>query len=153
MIAVRDALAAHPFFTGVEPHLVDAVAALASWAEHPAGSWIARAGADADRFHVVVSGRAGIEITAAGREPLVVATVHGGEVIGWSWFVAGHRWHFDVVALDDVRTIAIDAVRLRAACEADSELTNEIARRLINVVASRLEATQHQLVDVYGRAR
>lgn len=150
---VRGLLAAHPFFAGMSDRLVDTVARHAVLAEHPAGSWIARYGAPAEQFHAVIAGRAGIEISTPGREPLVVATAHPGDVLGWSWFVPPHRWHFDVVALDDVRTVAIDAAALRAACDADHELGHRIAGALTRVVASRLEATRHQLVDVYGRPR
>lgn len=147
------ALAAHPFFAAMPARLLERLAPLATTTHHPAGSWIARNGEPAERFFAVTSGRAGVEITAACCEPLVVATVHAGEVIGWSWFVEPHRWHFDVVALDDVTTIALDAVALREACAADHELGYEIATRLARVVASRLDATRHQLIDVYGRAR
>ena len=99
----------------------------------------------------MLSGRAGIEIAAADRDPLLVATVHAGEMIGWSWFVEPHEWHFDVLALDPLRTLAMDAAALRAACRADHELGYQVAHRLARLLASRLVATRHQLVDVYGR--
>ena len=150
--ALRDLLGHHPFFAGMPAAMVDRVAELARVAEFPEGAWLARTGAVADTLHAVVGGRAAIELATAGRGPLVVATVHPGDVIGWSWFVEPHRWRFDVVALDDVRTLAIDANRLRAACDADHELGYRIAHRLVGVVAARLEATRHQLVDVYGHA-
>lgn len=150
---IRAALATHRFLHGVVPRVVDALVPMAAPVEYSAGSWIARAGGDADRFLLVTSGRAGVEITAAGRAPLVVATVHPGEVIGWSWFTEPHVWHFDVVALDDVHAVSLDAAELRTACAVHHELGYEIATRLLRVVSSRLEATRHQLVDVYGRAR
>jgi CRP/FNR family transcriptional regulator, cyclic AMP receptor protein len=146
-------LAAHPFFFDLPPRLIHVIAAHATWTERVAGSWIARTGNDADKFYAIVSGRVGVEIHAAGRDPLVVATVHPGEVVGWSWFTDDRHWHFDVIALDDVHALAIDAAGLRVACEGDQELSNQLARRLLRVVASRLVATRHQLVDVYGHAR
>jgi hypothetical protein len=99
-----------------------------------------------------MSGRAGIEINSPGREPLIVATVDAGGVVGWSWFFE-RPWQFDVVALDDVRSVAIDAGRLLDACGDSAGLRDEITVRLLQVVASRLEATRHQLVDVYGHVR
>jgi CRP-like cAMP-binding protein len=146
-------LADHAFFQGLEPHLVDKVADLATVVDFRAGTWIARSGTDAGTFHAVIGGRAGVELSAADREPLLVATVHPGEVIGWSWFVEPHQWHFDVLALDDLRTVAVEGQLLRDACAADHELGYQLSRRLTRVVASRLEATRHQLVDVYGHAR
>jgi CRP/FNR family transcriptional regulator, cyclic AMP receptor protein len=146
-------LAAHPFFSDLPPRLINTIAAHATWMERPAGAWIAHVGGEADKFYAVISGRIGIEIAAADKEPLLVSTVHPGEVVGWSWFTDDRHWQFDVVALDDVRAIAIDASGVRAACEADPALNNQLARRLLRVVAARLAATRHQLTDVYGRAR
>lgn len=152
MNELNELLAAHAFFAGLDAGIIDRVADMAALVEFPAGMCIARAGTEAGTFHAVVDGRAGIELTGAGRPPLLVATVHPGEVIGWSWYVEPHRWHFDVVALDRLRTVAIDGGLLRAACIDDPELGHQLGRRLTRVVASRLEATRHQLVDVYGRA-
>jgi CRP-like cAMP-binding protein len=153
MTDLNELLAAHAFFDGLEPHLIDKVAGMATVADFPAGTWLARTGTDACMFHAVIQGRAGIELAAAGRSPLLVATVHPGEVVGWSWYVEPHRWHFDVLALDEIRTVAIDGVLLRIACVDDHELGYHVGRRLARIVASRLEATRHQLVDVYGHAR
>ncbi|MGB8861704.1 MAG: cyclic nucleotide-binding domain-containing protein [Ilumatobacteraceae bacterium] len=150
---VHTSLAAHRFADGLAPELVDALATMAHFAEHPSGAWIATQGAPADRFHLMLEGRCAIEVAAAGRDPLVIATVHPGEVVGWSWMLAPHVWHFDVLALDHTRTIAIDGAELRAACRANHELGFEITHRLARVIASRLEATRLQLVDVYGHQR
>ena len=76
-----------------------------------------------------------------------------GDVIGWSWLYPPHLAHFDVIALDPVRTVAIDAQALRDACAADHNLGFEITYRLGRVVAARLEATRLQLMDIYGRHR
>ncbi len=103
---LRGLLAAHRFAVGLAPRMVDDLAGMARFAEFPAGAWIARQGDPADGFHLVVEGRCAIEVTAAGRDPLVVATVHADEVLGWSWMVAPHLWHFDVLALDHTRTVA-----------------------------------------------
>ena len=56
------ALTGHPFFTGIEPALLERLASVTAVEEYPAGAWVARSGAPADTFYVVLSGRAGIEI-------------------------------------------------------------------------------------------
>lgn len=104
-------------------------------------------------FHAIVDGRVGIEIDAPGRDPLIVATLHPGDVVGWSWFVDRQPWQFDVVALDDVRTVAIDVEDLLGACASSEGLRHELTTRLLRVVAPRLHGTRMQLVDVYGSAR
>ena len=146
-------LGAHRFVDGLPPRLVDVLAGMARFCEHPAGAWLAQQGEPADEFHLVLEGRVAVEVAAAGRDPLVIATVHAGEVVGWSWMLAPHVWHFDVLALDHTRTIVIDGAALRTACRADHELGHEITHRLARVIASRLEATRLQLVDMYGKPR
>jgi CRP-like cAMP-binding protein len=147
---IERALATHPFTAELAPPHRARIAAIAHEELYPAGAWILRGDATADRFHLVTAGRAAVEVLAAGREPTVIATVHPGQVVGWSWAVPPHRVHFDVVALDPVVTVAVDAAELRAACEADHELGFHVMRRLVAVLATRLESTRHQLVDVYG---
>ena len=151
MSTIHEQLATHPFFTGFAPAMVDRIAGFTGERTYAKGALVAHEGTDADLFHLVLAGRAGIEIVAPGVRPMVISTVHGGEVIGWSGFDEPHRWHFDVVALDDLHTLAVDAAELRAACDDDHELGYRLARRLTQVVASRVEATRHQVVDLYGR--
>jgi CRP-like cAMP-binding protein len=146
-----DLLTTHAFFAGMPAGLLVVIAQHATPMKAEAGTLIARAGNDADTFYAVLGGRVGIEVAAPGREPLVVSTVHAGELVGWSWFTGDHTWQFDVVALDDVRALAIDATAVRAACAVDAELDNQLSRRLLHLVASRLTATRYQLTDVYGR--
>lgn len=146
-------LASHPFTAGMPAQRVQVLAGLAERREFVAGEWIARQSDTADACHLVLAGRAAVEVAAPGRDPLVIATVHGGEVLGWSWLLPPHRWHFDVVALDGVSTIALDAQRLRAACQSDHALGHEVTLRLAAVIATRLEGTRLQLVDVYGNDR
>ena len=153
MSVTVDLLAAQPFFAGVSHDELAGLAAATSSIEVAAGDFLARSGEAADHLYAVVSGRAGIEIAATGREPIVVATVHAGEIVGWSWFVAPFRWRFDVVAMDAVQALAVDAVALRAAFAADHELGYRLAQRLVTVMAARLDATRLQLVDVYGTPR
>jgi CRP-like cAMP-binding protein len=146
-------LLAHRFTDGMAPQLVDQLASLATFAEFHTGSWLGVQGKPADRFHLVDEGRCAIEMHAASNHPIVIATVHPGEVVGWSWMLAPHVWHFDVLALEPTRTISIDGTALNAACRADHELGFEINHRLARVIASRLEATRLQLVDVYAQHR
>ncbi|MEQ1703771.1 MAG: cyclic nucleotide-binding domain-containing protein [Ilumatobacteraceae bacterium] len=150
---LHDSVAAHRFVDGLTPAHIDVLVGMARFGEYPAGTWVALRGDAADTFHLVLEGRFAIEVAAAGRDPLVVATVHPGEVLGWSWMLAPHVWHFDVLTLDHTRTIAIDGAALRAACRSDHDLGYEVSHRLARVIASRLEGTRLQLMDVYGQPR
>lgn len=146
-------LAAHPFTHGLEPGHLAVLAGIATWQRFATDQWIMRMDEPAERLHLVFSGRAAIEVTAPGREPLIVSTATEGSVIGWSWLLPPHQVQFDAVALDPVTTVAVDAATLRRVCESDHEFGYRITVRLALVLASRLEATRLQLVDVYGTGR
>jgi CRP/FNR family transcriptional regulator, cyclic AMP receptor protein len=150
---IREALGEHDFFAAMDPRHLDTLAEMSRWSDHAAGSWLACAGDAPDSFHAIVSGRVGIEVTATGRAPLVVATVHAGDVVGWSWFIGRQPWQFDVVALDNVRSIALDVNGLLDACDRSDDLRDEITTRLLRVVADRLRSARLQLVDLYGHDR
>jgi CRP/FNR family transcriptional regulator, cyclic AMP receptor protein len=152
-VSVESSVRTHPFTAGLPDALIERLAAMARVEQRPAGAWIARQGEPADMFHLVVDGRAAIEVSTPGRDPIIISTVHGGEVVGWSWLFPPHRWHFDVVALDDLTSLAVDGRALRAACAADHELGYEVTRRLAAVVSARLEGTRIQLLDLYSHVR
>jgi CRP/FNR family transcriptional regulator, cyclic AMP receptor protein len=150
---VRHALANHPFTHDLAPRHLDLLAGMARLVSFPAGSWISRVDEEADSVHLVMEGRAAVEVAAPGDDPLTLATVHDGEILGWSWLFPPHRLQFDVVTLDDVTAIVVDGAALREACESDHELGYRVTLRLVRTLSSRLGATRLQLVDVYGAPR
>lgn len=146
-------LAAHPFFADLHGDALGALAAMGEVVHYPAGWWIAREGGHADRFYAVVHGRAVVEAARHVGEPVVLSTVHTGEVIGWSWLFPPHRWHFDVLAVDDVEAIALRADDLREMLDHELLVGNLLVRRLAQVMAERLAATRLQLLDISGGGR
>lgn len=150
---LADRLAAHPFFAGLGGDALSALATMGELVRYPAGWWIAREGQHADRFYAVVHGRAMIEAARPVGDPVVVSTVHTGEVIGWSWLFWPHRWHFDVIAVDDVEAIALRAEDLREMLDHEPLVGNLLVRRLAHVMAERLAATRLQLLDISGGHR
>jgi hypothetical protein len=55
-----------------------------------------------------------------------------------------------VLALDEVRAVVMDGSALRQRFDIDHELAYQLTRRLLGVVAARLEATRVQLLDLYA---
>jgi CRP/FNR family cyclic AMP-dependent transcriptional regulator len=145
------ALAEHPFFAGMAPDHVAILTGCAANVTFAPGEMLFREGDPADRFYVVRFGRVSLETHAPTRGPLTVETVDAGEVLGWSWLFPPYRWHFDARAQTVVRALALDGVCLREKCERDPAMGYEVMRRFAQVAISRLEATQLQLTDLYGR--
>jgi CRP-like cAMP-binding protein len=84
------------------------------------------------------------------RGDLTIETVEGGDAVGWSWLFEPYRWHFDAVAVEPVRAVAIDGACLRGKCDADHELGYALMRRFAGIVIDRLQHTRIRLLDVYG---
>lgn len=142
-------LALHPFFEGLSPEHVAVLAGCAMNARYAPGEFLLREGGTADRFFLVREGRVRIEMFVPQRGAVTVHTVDPGEIVGWSWLVEPHVWHFDARALDDVRVLALDGVCLRGKCDADTALGYEMLKRFAHVAEQRLQATRMQLLDVY----
>ena len=139
-----------PLFQGMKPAHLALIAGCASNVRLAAGELIGRAGEPADQFWVVREGRVALEIHAPGRGTVTIHSIGTDEVLGWSWLLPPHQWHFDARALTVVRALRFDGRCLRGKFETDHELGYELMRRFAQIIVQRLEATGLQLLDVYG---
>lgn len=114
------------------------------------GDWILTTGDLATRCYLLLTGEVHIETTPPGRKPTLLQTIHGGDVLGWSWLIPPHRWAFDARAATDATAVALDAERLRAAADADHHFGYALVKKMFVLVADRLQATRLQLMDLYG---
>ncbi|MEN8234391.1 MAG: cyclic nucleotide-binding domain-containing protein [Actinomycetota bacterium] len=111
---------------------------------------IAEEGKDADACYFIEEGDVALELFLGGSQTRTVQTVHGGEIVGWSWLVPPHRWSFDAMALTQVTALRIDAKQLRQAMESDRPLGYELMKRFCEVIVSRLNASRFRILDLYG---
>ena len=82
---------------------------------------------------------------------MTLQTIHGGEIVGWSWLFPPYEWVFDAKAISDVRSIAFDTSSLREICEKNPALGFELMKRFAQVMTMRLTATRLQLLDMDNR--
>jgi CRP-like cAMP-binding protein len=146
-------LADHPFFYDMKQEHLETLAQCASVAEFGPGQQIFREGGEADACYLIVDGDVALEIALPRHGQHVITTLHGGEVLGWSWLFPPYRWSFDAQALTDTRTIRFDAAELREKKAEDPSLGYELMQRFAEVLVDRMQATRLQLLDVYGIAR
>ena len=114
------------------------------------GDRLFREGDAADTFFLVRHGIVALETYVPNRGPLTFDTVGPGEIAGWSWLVAPHRWHFTGRAVEPVRAVQFDGACLRGKCDTDPQLGYDLLNRFAQVLVERLQATRFQLMDVYG---
>lgn len=142
-------LALHPFVASLSNEQITALASCATPQRFQPGDVIFREGDAADACYLVRAGHVALELHAPDG-PLVIETLAGEHVLGWSWLVPPHRWRFDAVAVDEVDAMRLDAACVRALMRDDPELGSAVAQELLTVVSDRLEHTRIRLLDVYG---
>ena len=143
-------IANHSFFSDLEQRYVQSLTGCAANVRFDAGTYLFREGEPADHFYLIRQGKVAIEISAPPRKPIIVQTLTGGDVLGWSWLVPPYQWRFHARAVEPVRAIALDGKCLRARCEGNHDLGYELLKRFAQVITQRLEATRFQLLDVYA---
>ena len=139
-----------PLFQGMTEAHRELIAGCASNSVFEPGDHLCRQGAPADHFWVVREGRVTLEIHVPGRGAITVQTLSDNDVVGWSWLLPPYEWHFDVRALTKVRALQINARCIRDKCALDLALGHDLMVRFSQLMVQRLEATQLQLLDVYG---
>ena len=142
-----------PAFAGLDLAQLRTVAGCARNERVATGSYLLREGDPADRFFLIRHGSVALEVHAPGRGTIVIETLAPGEVVGWSWLFAPHRWHFDGRAAEPCALVAFDGACLRGKCESDHDLGYALMSRFASMIVDRLQATRVQLLDLYGNAR
>ena len=150
MRTLDDLMAASPVFAGLRPEQLALIAGCGINERVAAGELLFRAGTPAERFYLIRHGAIALEVQAPGRGPLVIETLHAGDVAGWSWLFAPHRWQFDGRVVEPTAVIAFDGRCLLGKCEEDHELGYQLMKRFAGTAVERLQATRLQLLDVYA---
>ncbi len=150
MRSLEDLMAATEMFAALDDRLLRLVAGCGTNEHVAAGAYLFREGEPAERFFLIRNGTVALEVVTPGRGAVVIETLHPGDIVGWSWLFAPHRWKFDGRAVAPTRTIAFDGTCLRRKCDVDHELGYQLMRRFAAVAVERLQATRLQLLDVYA---
>jgi CRP/FNR family transcriptional regulator, cyclic AMP receptor protein len=146
-------LAEHPFFADLAPEYLELMTGCARAARFEGGEFLFREGEPANAFYVVRRGRVAITTITPHEGAVTIKTVEEGEIVGWSWLIPPYTWHFAARALEPTVVIALDAECVRRKSEDDHEFGFQVMRRFAEVMASRLEATHLQLLNVYAHRR
>jgi CRP-like cAMP-binding protein len=148
--SVLQALTVHPFLEGFTPAQVEALAGLAFEVSFEPDQIIFREFDVSSFFYLILSGNIALEVTAPGRT-LRIQTIGEGEELGWSSLLARVNKQFQARSVEPVRALAFDGARLSAMCESDPAFGMLMMRRILDIVAERLQATRLQLIDMYSK--
>lgn len=150
MRTIADLLSEHRFFADLDAADRDVLAGCGRNVAVEAGTVMMREGQHADVFWAIRSGRVRVGITHPTRGLLDLETLEDGDILGWSWLLPPHRWHFDAVTDSPVHAVAFDATCLRAKCQLDPRLGFALVQRFARVLDERLVAARLRLLDLYG---
>lgn len=134
-----------PFIQGLKEHEVERLGALAKEVHYERDRILFGEGEEGTDFYLIVSGTVSLEI-APPSGICRVDTLGAGDEMGWS-SVVGSDTVFQGRVLQDLHALAFEASALRALCEEDKEFGYELMRRLLGVVADRLQATRLLVMD------
>jgi CRP-like cAMP-binding protein len=143
-------LAAHPILAAFDPAALTELAGCAALDTWPAGATIFREGEPAEALWLVRRGTVAIEIAAPGRAPLVVETLHPGDILGWSWLVPPYRFMADASARGPAGGLRLDAACLRRTCDAQPAIGYRLFKAWLPHLTERMRAQRLQMLDLYG---
>ena len=146
---LTEILGQHPFLAGLSDAHMRVLVGCASNVRFVEGARLIQEGEIANKFYLVRTGRVALETDVNARGKIRIQTVGPGDVLGWSWLISPFRWHFNGLAVAEVRAVALDGECLRKKCEEDRDFGYEMLSRFAHVMERRLEATRMQLLDLY----
>jgi CRP-like cAMP-binding protein len=105
-------------------------------------------GGPAQHFLLIRAGQVALDLPDPGQGRLVVESIGRGEVVGASWFFPPYRWEFGAIAVQPTEAFELDAPSVRKRCDEDPDFGYELTRRLIAVVARRLQGTRRRMIQL-----
>ncbi len=147
MNRIEELLADHPDFHAFDDSERAKLARHARVESFPAGSTIFQEEDEAEEVILLLSGEVAVQNTLPGRDPVRIETLSDGDILGWAWLMPPFRRMSDAIALSDVRAVALDAVGVRALCNAHPELGYRLYQRWLPHLADRFRAQRLQLLS------
>jgi CRP/FNR family cyclic AMP-dependent transcriptional regulator len=141
-----------PLFSDLTDEHVGVIAGISSVRPMRENQQIFHEGDERDFLYVVLEGRVALEMHVPSRGRVRILTVEPEEVLGWTSMAdASPKRTLTARAVCDGKLLAIDAARLRQACDKDPLLGYTVMNHIANVIAGRLMATRIQLLDMFAQ--
>jgi CRP-like cAMP-binding protein len=139
----------HEFVQGLSKQQLEALASHATPVEFDENEIILLDGQHSSSFYLLVSGSVAIELRAA-RYAVCVQALGPGQVFGWSALLDRQDTLFQVRARERTTALRIAGPTLQRLCREDPDLGTEMLRRILQVVAGRVKATELRFAEMCG---
>jgi len=150
-MALEQVLREHRFTGGLTDSSLARLASLACEETFEQDQIILVAGQQSKDFYLLLSGSVCVEVCAP-HYTVRVQALGAGEAFGWSSLLRHHDTLFQIRARERSTAIRLDGSQLSAACGEDAEFGLKLFRRLLELVAGRVKATESRLAEFCGLA-
>ena len=148
-LTVDSTLRAHSFVAGLTDAQLASLAEIATPVSFADNQMILADREQSTAFYFVVSGSVAIELRATSYAVCVQA-LGAGEVFGWSALLNRQDTLFQVRAREQTTALRIPGDQLKALCRRDPVLGADLLQRTLQVVASRVRATEERFAEMCG---
>lgn len=132
----------------METKYLKKLASMASEVEFSEGEVIYQKGDMGRAVYLIEEGQVVVEMVVPGQGQISINTFGPGQFFGWSSLFPSERKMAWTRTTKPTRAIAINANRLRAACQFDHNLEYAIVRRAARAMVDRILANRRQLAVV-----
>src|ERR1017187_10056410 len=148
-MTLKQAMRTHKFAQGLTDSQVATLAEMAEEVTFEDNEVILETGQRSTSFYLLTAGSVAVELRAA-TYVVSVEAIGPGQLFGWSALLDHQDTLFQVRARERTTALRLDGARLKAACQADSQLGNEVRQRALQVVAGRVRATEIRFAEMCG---
>jgi CRP-like cAMP-binding protein len=148
-LEIQRAIHEHAFLHGLEPAQLDVLADIASETSFGENDVVLVDGEHSQAFYLITSGSVAVQLRSPGFV-VCVQSLGPGQVFGWSSLLNDQDTLFQVRAREETRALRIAGADLKEACRKDSRLAAELLERTLQVVASRVKATEIRFAEMCG---
>jgi CRP/FNR family transcriptional regulator, cyclic AMP receptor protein len=148
-LTVDSTLREHAFVRGLTDTQLASLAAIATPVSFADNQIILADREQSAAFYFVVTGSVAIELRATSYAVCVQA-LGMGQVFGWSALLNHQDTLFQVRAREETTALRIPGDDLKALCRRDPVLGAELLQRTLQVVASRVRATEERFAEMCG---
>lgn len=131
---------------------LEKTASLAVEKEYEAGKAIFQEGDSAEEFFVLEEGKVAVQMTlpmtpATVSRKVTVDVMTKSEVLDWSAIIEPYVYTLTAVCLQKAKVLAISGSKFGWLLRDNPNISHEVLKGLIKVIASKLDDTRHMLVS------
>jgi CRP-like cAMP-binding protein len=148
-MTLEEVLRTHEFAQGLTDSQVATLAGMAEEVTFEDNEVILESAQQSTSFYLLTAGSVAVELRTS-TYVVCVEAIGPGQLFGWSALLDHQDTLFQVRARERTTALRLDGARLKAACQADSQLGNEVRQRALQVVAGRVRATEIRFAEMCG---